>query len=70
VAAVSTPQYKLRWVPRNAGKLALLCSGKCGLASCAEQTSAEQLGELITDDALCSRLQNEKCVKFQNCYYA
>jgi len=46
-AAVSTPQYKLRWVPPVC---ALFMANVMGLVSCAVQTFAAEVGEHSTDD--------------------
>jgi len=51
LAAVSTPQYKLRWVPpdRREAVSALFMANVVGLASCSMQTF-EELGQLSEDD--------------------
>jgi len=50
--AVSTTQYNLRWVSpdRREAVSALFMANVVGLASCAVQTSAAEVGELSTDD--------------------
>jgi len=52
LAAVSTPQYKLRLVPLDCRETvsALFMANVVGLASCAEQTPVSEPGELSADD--------------------
>jgi len=51
LAAVSTPQYKLRWVPPECREtVSALFMANVSLASCAEQTPVTEPGELSADD--------------------
>ena len=52
LAAVSSPQYKLKWVPpdRREAVSALFMANVVGLASCGMPTDTTELGDLSADD--------------------